>query len=133
MYYVPTRGREGKMMEPDSCSCAKGPALECKCDTYDQVDTNYALAHHMLLELHIEKSRRYGNNNDKLNNFVQVAAATGHDEIEYPVERIIEKCIRVLEIVRNGVHAEVQEMDELTDIAGLALCAESLRMRGHPL
>ena len=83
-------------------------------------------AHEMLLQLHKDKSRYYGNDDDRLANFTLVATATGKHPALYPTLRIIEKAQRVVEMIEAE---EYTEIEEFMDIAGLALCAEVLNMR----
>lgn len=89
-------------------------------------DPDWVEAHDNLLDLHIEKSRRYGNNEDRLANLTAVAKADDRHGAHYPVLRIIEKCQRALELIKAD---EIYDAEEFLDIAGLALCAEVMTKR----
>lgn len=89
-------------------------------------DKGYEKAYVELWNLHLEKSRRYGSDRDRLGNLTAVGTATDMHGSYYPILRVIEKCQRVLELLDAG---EYEEIEEFLDIAGLALCAEAMNRR----
>lgn len=74
--------------------------------------------------IHEEKSAAYGTALYPFANFYTVARYGGHHVCEYPLLRIIEKCTRAHNMIKNS---REEEIEEFMDIAGLALCAEVLR------
>lgn len=75
--------------------------------------------------LHTVKSGGYGTGTDSYANFSAVAALTGQPRYLYATLRAIEKLTRVLSLHEQGRTEELSE--EFTDIASLAICAESMR------
>ena len=122
------------------CGCAKHP--ESVCCTHERADwapydrgewdectvahgdpTYLALLDELRL-VHLDKSSSYGTQADPLANFRAVAQVTGAHPSRYAFERIVEKATRALNLIDAG---RVSEVEECLDVAGLALCAESLR------
>ncbi len=89
-------------------------------------DRDWLAVHGELIGLHVEKSATYGDETDRLANFVAVAEATGEPPERYVVERIHEKTTRALNMLRAGVGDRVKEY---TDMASLAICAEAFLRR----
>lgn len=106
-------------MSCDSCTggCACAPAGG---------DPGWLDAHRALVELHLRKSSTYGDDTDPFANFTAVAAKTGRAPEYYVAERMVEKLTRALNQMDAGDAAAVKEWP---DLAGLALCGESLRRR----
>lgn len=89
-------------------------------------DPDWHDAHRELGDLHVEKSSTYGNGADPLANFTTLAAVAEQAPERYVLERIVEKCVRALNMIDAGDAVVVQEYP---DIASLGLCAEALRRR----
>ena len=103
---------------------------QCKCAPVgdEGADPRWYEAWSALLDLHVEKSATYGEDEDRLANFTKLGAAAGQPPERYAVERLIEKAIRALHMIDAD---KSQEVAEYPDLASLALCAEALRIRGH--
>ena len=84
--------------------------------------------HDELVDVHVQKSKGYGNGTDPLANYTAVGAINGRPPYMYAVDRIIEKLTRVQSLEAQGRTDELEE--EFKDVASLALCAEALRRRG---
>lgn len=97
--------------EWDGCTVAHG-------------DPTYLALLDELRLVHLDKSSSYGTPTDPLANFRQVATVAGQHPCRYPFERIVEKATRAIHLLDAGRAGEVEEC---LDVAGLALCAESLR------
>ncbi len=82
--------------------------------------------HDELLAVHEEKSATYGTDEDRLANFTVTAESLGMDWEAVPIIRMFEKLVRAANMLENGQAADIEEY---TDIASLALCAEALRRR----
>jgi len=80
-----------------------------------------------LKELHTIKSSTYGNELDPFDNFTKVGEVMDSPIFIYPLERIVEKCVRAINMVSLG---RLDEVEEFLDIAGLAICLEALRREG---
>lgn len=89
-------------------------------------DPHWVEAWQRLKALHVEKSSRYGREDDRLANFTAVAHVTGDAPERYPLLRIVEKCERALNMLAHG---EALAVEEYEDIASLALCAHALQAR----
>lgn len=89
-------------------------------------DAGFVNVHAELLRLHAEKSATYGHEADRFRNFTALGAVQGKTPERYVVERIIEKCVRALNMIDAGQAADVREYP---DIANLGIVAESLRRR----
>lgn len=76
--------------------------------------------------LHAKKSAQYGTGSDAFANFTLVATAKNQPLWVYPIDRIIEKCQRVLTMTEQGRHGA--DMD-LLDIANLGVIVEVMRRR----
>ena len=107
----------------------KGPRPMVAGSLAAETDPDYTQAHKDLFELHREKSRLYGTEGDKFANLVAVAETNNRDVVLYPLDRIVEKIVRVQNIMASGNVEDVINMEELLDIAGLALSAEALHRR----
>lgn len=77
---------------------------------------------------HAEKSGAYGSDDDEYLNFSVVAHASGDPRYVYPIQRILEKCVRVLQLARQGRHDEL----DLKDIPSLGILAEQMRREDYP-
>lgn len=80
-------------------------------------------------DLHELKSGGYGTGDDPFANFTTVAAASGRQRWEYPVERIIEKCTRIQSLTAQGRYDELRE--EFRDVMGLAGCCDAMLEDDH--
>lgn len=89
-------------------------------------DMRWLEAHDELGALHLRKSATYGNSSDPLANFAGVAVIANQPPERYVLERIVEKCVRAINMIDAGAADDVKEYP---DVASLALCAEALRRR----
>lgn len=80
-------------------------------------------------DLHELKSGGYGTGSDPFANFTTVAAASGRNRWEYPVERIIEKCTRIQSLTAQNRFDELRE--EFRDVMGLAGCCDAMLEDDH--
>ena len=87
-------------------------------------DPTYLALLNELRALHLDKSSSYGTPADPLANFRAVSQVTGAHPARYGLERIVEKATRAIHLIDAG---RADEVEECLDVAGLALCAESLR------
>ena len=123
--------------QPDLCECGPKTRAEGFCDCgalgepeYRKPDgggkghPEYKKLLAERLDLHIEKSSGYGNNDDPFANFTAVATLTGQPRYLYPVHRTIEKLTRVLSLHAQGRTWDLEE--EFKDCASLLDCAAAL-------
>ena len=89
-------------------------------------DPGWLAVHAELADLHAEKADGYGTAEDALANYVETSEAVGEPDEFTPWLRIHEKCIRALNLIRDG---RADECEEAMDVAALALGAEALRRR----
>lgn len=90
-------------------------------------DPDWLSAWRQLHHIHVEKADGYGNDADKLDNYVKTSEAVHQPDEFTPMVRIHEKLIRCINLVDAGRANELEE--EWLDIAALALGAEALRRR----
>jgi hypothetical protein len=118
----------------DTCWCNGSGAARCPCKLPPPEaapETPGGAGHPAFLawaqglaDLHREKSGGYGTGEDPFANFTGTAAVSGRHRWEYPVERIIEKCIRIQSLTEQGRLSELPE--EFRDIGGLAGCCHAM-------
>jgi hypothetical protein len=93
------------------------------------LDPGFVTVHAELLALHTEKAAGYGNADDSFANYVQTSAAVGEPDEFTCWLRIHEKCVRALNLIRQG---RADDCEEAVDVAALAIGAEALRRRRLP-
>jgi hypothetical protein len=76
--------------------------------------------------LHVSKARDYGSDRDQLANYVLTSEAVGEPDEFTCWLRIHEKCVRALNMIRDG---RADQCEEGPDVAALAIGAEALRRR----
>lgn len=89
-------------------------------------DPGWLEAHAELPPLHKRKSATYGHSEDSFANFTATEAVTGKPP-EYAVAlRMVEKLVRVVNMIDAGAEGDVREW---LDLSSLALIGEALRRR----
>lgn len=89
-------------------------------------DPGWVAVHRELVDLHREKARDYGSEEDALANYVETSAAAGEPSEYTCWIRMHEKCVRALNLIRSG---RADDNGEGVDVAALAIGAEALRRR----
>lgn len=90
------------------------------------MDPDWVDAWQSLVALHHEKSSTYGKQADRLWNFTSLGQAAGQPPEYFAIARVVEKCVRALNMMDAGLADQVKEYP---DIASLGLVAEALRRR----
>lgn len=83
-------------------------------------------AHREIRALHVRKSATYGTDSDRFRNFTAVSEVTGKPPEYYVALRMLEKLVRVVNMIDAGDAAAVKEW---SDLASLGLVGEALRRR----
>lgn len=113
-------------MSGRSCRCTTAPRSCFASRAASAGDPGWIQVHAELADLHVEKARDYGTDDDALANYVLTSAVVEQADEYTCWLRIHEKTVRALNLIRSG---RADENLEGADVAALAIGAEALRRR----